>query len=153
MSTNLFKVSNFILQFKNTKHLELMTTACNIPGFTLGELNISRPVIRDARPGDTLTYNDLNVTILTDEKLQAYKEIYDYIIMAANPDTADLNILDPVFDSVLLLTTNKNNIQHKITFYNSFFKSVSDIDLTSTSTEEEQVTFSISLGYSYHEFA
>lgn len=149
---NLFKISNFNIQFKDSYTLELMAVGANIPGLTLGELNISRPVIRDLRNGDSLSYDDLEVEILTDEELKAFKEIYDYIYKASNPDTADIDVVEPIFDSTLFLTTNKNNIQHKINFYNCFFKGISGIQLTSQSSEEEQVTFTITLGYSYYEF-
>lgn len=149
---NLFKISNFNIQFKDSYTLELMAIGANIPGLTLGELNISRPVVRDLRNGDSLSYDDLEVEILTDEELKAFKEIYDYIYKASNPDTADIDVVEPIFDSTLLLTTNKNNIQHKINFYNCFFKGISGIQLTSQSSEEEQVTFTITLGYSYYEF-
>lgn len=150
---NLFKVSNFILQFKDQKQLELMTTEANIPGITLGELNIPRTVIRDLRNGDSLTYDDLNVTILCDENFLAFKEIYSYIMKSSDPETGNLDVVYPIFDSTLLLTTNKNNIQHKLHFYNCFFKSVGSIQLSSQSTEEEQITFPISLGYSYYIFS
>lgn len=153
MSTvNLFKVSNFIIAFKDQAHLELMATGANIPGLTLGELNIARPVIRDLRSGDSLTYEDLTVSILCDEKLEAFKEIYNYIMKSANPETANLDVIYPIFDSSILLTSNKNNYQHKLTFLNCFFKSISSIPLTSTSTDEEHVTFDITLGYSYYLF-
>lgn len=151
-STNLFKVSNFILQFKDTTHLELMTTEANIPGITLGELNIGRPVIRDLRNGDSLTYDDLTVTILCDESFSAFKEIYNYIMKSSDPNTANIDVVYPIFDSVLVLTTNKNNSQHKLTFLNCFFKNISSIQLTSQSSEEEQITFTITLGYSYYLF-
>ena len=149
---NLFKVSSFKLMFKDTKFLELMTQGANIPGLTLGELKIGRPVVTDTRSGDSLTYEDLSVSVLCDEKFEAYKEIYNYIINSSNPVNADINVSYPIFDSTLFLTTNKNNVQHKINFYNCFFKSIGGIQLTSTSTEEEQFTFEISLGYSFYLF-
>jgi hypothetical protein len=140
------------MQFKDSQALELMTTEVNIPGLTLGELTIGRPVVRDLRNGDSLTYEDLNVTILCDEKFSAFKEIYNYIMKSSNPETAEIDVTYPIFDSTLFLTTNKNNVQHKINFYNCFFKNISGIQLNSGSTEEEQITFTIGLGYSYYLF-
>lgn len=150
---SLFKVSNFIIHFKDSRNLEIMATGANIPGLSIGELNIGRTVIRDLRNGDSLTFNDLVVTALLDEKLNVFKEVYNYIILAANPDTADITVEEPIFDSTLLLTTNKNNIQHKIIFYNCFFKSIGDVPLNSTSTDEgEAITVDITMGYSYYKF-
>jgi hypothetical protein len=151
-STNLFKVSNFIIQFKNVKQIELMTTTANIPGLTLGTIDIARSVVNDARPGDSLTYNDLDISVLCDEDLIAFKEVYNYIMSGAEPVFGNLDVVEPVFDATLFLTTNKNNIQHKLTFYNCFFKSISDIQLTSSSSDEENFTFDIGIGFSYYLF-
>jgi hypothetical protein len=129
-----------------------MTTGANIPGLTLGELNIGRSVVRDLRNGDQLNYEDLEVTALCDEHLGAYKEIYDYIMKASDPFTADINVTDPIFDSTLYLTSNKNNVIHQIKFYNCFFKRIGTINLTSATSEGEQITFDIALGFSYFEF-
>jgi len=149
---DLFKINSFIIQFKDQKPLELMVNASNIPGFTLGQIELGRPVVKDKRPGDSLEYNDLSVTVITDEDLKAYKEIYRYLVLAANPHTGDLEINQTVFDCDLFLLSNKNNISHKLHFYNAFFKSISDIQLESSTTEEEQVTFTIELGYSFFDF-
>ena len=151
-TTDVFKVSSFIIQFKDQKTLELMVNGCNIPGFTLGQLEINRPVLLDKRPGDSLEYNDLTINVICDEELKAYKEIYNYLILAANPNTGDLEINDTVFDCNIQILTNKNNIQHKIHFYNAFIKGISDITLDSTSTESEAPTFTVDLGYSFFNF-
>lgn len=151
-STDLFKVSSFIIQFKDQKFLELMVNGCNIPGFALGQLAIGRPVVTDKRPGDSLDYNDLSVSVICDEELKAYKEIYNYLILAANPNTGDLEINETVFDCTVQLLTNKNNLQHKIHFYNAFIKSVSDINLESTTTESEAPIFNVEFGYSFFNF-
>ena len=148
----LFKVNNFIIQFKDQKSLELHVTACNIPGFTLGQIELGRPVIKDKRPGDNLEYNDLSITVLVDEKLEAYKEIYNYLILSANPNSGHLEINDNVFDCVLTLLTNKNNYSHKIYVYNAFVKAVSDIQLESTTSEAETPTFTVDFGYSFFNF-
>ena len=152
ITTNLFKISNFIMQFKDSKQLELMVTASNIPGLTLGELTLSRPVVRDLRSGDSLTFDELSITALCDEAFGAYKEIYSYIISAANPFNANIDVTYPIFDSTLFLTTNKNNIKHEIKFFNCFFKSIGGINLNSSSNDETPFTFDIALGYSYYLF-
>lgn len=151
-AVSFFKINNFILQLSTQKSVELMVQACNIPGFTLGQIELGRPVVKDKRPGDTLEYNDLSVTIICDEELSAYKEIYNYLILSANPNTGELEVNENVFQATLMLTTNKNNVQHKLTFYNMFVKAVSDIQLESTTTEGEAPTFSIDLAYSFFNF-
>lgn len=151
-STNLFKISNFIIQFKDARQLELMVTSANIPGITLGDLILNRSVVNDKRPGDSLTYDDLRITALCDETLKVYQEVYNFIMSGAEPFQGRLDVVNPVFDCTLFLTTNKNNIQHKINFYNCYYKGIGDVVLTSGSTEEEQFSFDITMGYSFFSF-
>jgi hypothetical protein len=150
---DLFKTGNFIIQFASQKKLELQVIVTALPGFNLGVLEMGRPVVKDVRPGDSLTYNDLSLTVLCDEDLKAFQEIYTSIVWAANPNTGDIQLsTDVTFDAQLFLTTNKNNIQHKVHFYNAFFKSVGDISLDSTSTDENYISFPADLGYSFYNF-
>lgn len=146
------KSSSFLIQFKDQRRLELMVTGVNLPGFTLGEILLSRPVVTDKRPGDHIDFNDLSLTIICDEDLKAFTEIVSSIILSANPNTGDLEISKTVFDATLFLTTNKNNIQHKVHFYNCYFKSISDLPFESTSDDEAHVTFNAELGYSFYNF-
>lgn len=149
---NFFKVNNFSIIFKDQRSLELMVQNANLPGFTLGDLTIPRPVVADKRPGDSLDFSDLSVTVICDEELKAFKEVYNYLILAANPTNGHLEINETVFDCQLNLLTNKNNYNHKLYFYNAFIKSVGDISLQSDTTEGEAPTFEVSFGYSYYEF-
>lgn len=149
---DLLKVNSFNMQFSNQKSLELMVTSVNLPGFTLGQMNFGRPVVKDKRPGDSLEYNDLNITILCDEQLKAFEEIYHYLILSANPNTGSLEINDNIFQSTLMLTTNKNNVQRKVKFYNCFFTSIGDLQFESTTTDAEQITFQATLAYSFYDF-
>lgn len=150
--TDLLKVSNFSIQFKDSKKLELMVANTNLPGFSLNTMTLNRPVVDDKRPGGQLEYSDLTLTVMCDEDLNAFKEIYTYLVLSANPNTGDLEINRNVFDSVLFLLTNKNNTQHKVHFYNCFFTSVGDLRFESTAPEAEHITFDISLQYSFYNF-
>lgn len=151
--SSLFKESNFRLQLKqNMPALEVMVNVTNIPGFSTGQMEFKRPGIIDKRPGEHLAFEDLLLTVLCDEKLEAYKEIHNYLLNISNPKTASIDPFEAIFDSSLLLTTNKNNLQHKITFYNCFFKTVGDINLTATTESDNQISFQLTLGYSYFIF-
>lgn len=151
--TSLFKESNFRLQLKqNMPALEVMVNVTNIPGFGIGQMEFKRPGIIDKRPGEHLSFEDLIITVLCDEKLEAYKEIHNYLLITSNPQIASIDPFQGIFDSTLLLTTNKNNLQHKIRFFNCFFKNVGDISLTATTDTDNQVSFQVTLGYSYFSF-
>lgn len=150
---SLFKESNFSILFKDgLPAIEVMLTTTSIPGFSLEQIEIPRPGITDKRPGSHLTFNDLSVTVNCDEKLEVYKQIHNYLLTASNPHTANYDNTYPIFDGILLLTTNKNNVQHKITFYDCFFKSIGAVQLQSTTTDDHLVTFNMDIGYVYYDF-
>jgi len=150
---SLFKESNFRIMFKqDLPAIEVMITITNIPGFGLSQIELPRPGIMDKRPGDFLTFNDLSVTVNCDEKLEVYKQIHNYLLTASNPNNAHYDNVYPIFDGILLLTTNKNNVQHKITFYDCFFKSVGNIQLQSTTSDDNLISFNMDIGYVYFDF-
>jgi hypothetical protein len=151
--TSLFRESNFIMQFKqDIPAIDVMVTLVNLPEFGINQLEIPRPGLTDKRPGNHLTFEDLSVNVNCDEKLEVYKEIQGYLLKTSNPHTANFDIDYPIFDGTLFLTTNKNNIQHKIVFYNCFFKKVSGLVLQSSTTDENQVSFTLTLGYTFFDF-
>lgn len=151
--TSLFKESNFKMIFRHDlPAIDVMVTLTNLPGVSLDQLEIPRPGIIDKRPGQKLEFEDLTVNVLCDEKLQVYKEIHGYLLQSSNPHTANYQIEYPIFDGTLLLMTNKNNIQHTIAFYNCFFKSISSITLQSSTADDQQVMFTLTLGYTFFDF-
>ncbi len=152
--TSLFKESNFKIMFRESDlpAIEVMVITSSIPGFNISQIDIARPGLADKRPGNLLTFNDLKVSVICDEKLEVYKEIHSYLLATSNPETANYSVDYPIFDAILNLTTNKNNFQHKITFYNAFFKSIGPIGLQSSTTEDTQVTFDLDMAYVYYNF-
>jgi len=59
--------------------VEYFTTACNIPGISLGTTLQQTPLADIPLPGDTLTFSDLEITFLVDENLENYREIHGWM--------------------------------------------------------------------------
>ena len=60
--------------------VEFFTTAANLPGINLGEAIFPTPFKQIPIMGDDLTYENLEVTFLVDEKLQNYREVHDWMV-------------------------------------------------------------------------
>lgn len=150
---NLLKQCNFQLILAGKKVLELFVQEVNMPGFTLGDMPINHWTQNENRIGDNIMWNDLDLTVVCDENLGAYKEVYKHVIAEKNPFTGFLDPITTTFDGKLLMTTNKNNVSHEIIYRNCWIVSLGDMQLTTTSSEDEQVTFTVGIKYTYWEFA
>ena len=59
--------------------VEYFCTAVNIPGVNLGETTQATPLKKIPIPGDTLTYEPLQMTFLVDENLENFQEIHGWL--------------------------------------------------------------------------
>jgi len=71
--------TQFKFQLAKLPKVEYFTTACNIPGISLGTTLQPTPLVDIPLPGDTLTFNDLEITFLVDENLENYREIHGWM--------------------------------------------------------------------------
>ena len=71
--------TQFKFQLTKLPKVEYFTTACNIPGISLGTTLQPTPLVDIPLPGDTLTFNDLEITFLVDENLENYREIHGWM--------------------------------------------------------------------------
>ena len=71
--------TQFKFQLAKLPKVEYFTTACNIPGISLGTTLQPTPLTDISIPGDTLTFNDLEITFLVDENLENYREIHGWM--------------------------------------------------------------------------
>lgn len=150
---DLFKTGNFKIQLKDQINLEFFVQEATIPGITVGTIDAGYMSMRDKRPGDSLDFNPLTLTLLCDEDLQAYKDVYEYILhLTHNPKTNEIFVEPEVFDAYLFLTTNKNNVAHKLHFYHMWIETISDLQLQTVSPDENSISFTVGLKYNYYLF-
>ena len=60
--------------------VEYFCTSVNIPGINLGETTQATPLKNIPIPGDTLTYEPLQMTFLVDENLENFQEIHGWLV-------------------------------------------------------------------------
>ena len=147
-STSLSKVSNFRIVLPTTqKTIEFFCVETMLPGITIGTIENKFMSMQDYRPGDSLTYNPLTLTVLCDQALETYKEVFSILNATHDPFTNKLSVSQEIFDGYLMLTSNKNNIIHKIHFYDCFITDISDINFQTTSGEDPNYSFTLGLRF------
>ena len=60
--------------------VEFFTTAANLPGINLGESIFPTPFKQVPVMGDDLTFDNLEITFLVDEKLENYIELHQWLV-------------------------------------------------------------------------
>ena len=149
----LLKQSNFTVILKEELNvIEFMVQEAVLPGMQLGEVIINHMSQVQQRPGDNITWNLLSLQIITDEKLLSYKQAWQFITKVKNPKLGTMDNVNQPFDAELHILTNKNNVSHKIKFYDAWIQSIGDLQLTQNTTEDEPILFNIELQYDYYEF-
>ena len=60
--------------------VEFFTTAANLPGINLGESIFPTPFKQVPVMGDDLTFDNLEITFLVDERLENYRELHQWLV-------------------------------------------------------------------------
>lgn len=152
-SFNLAKVSNAILVLKNDyRAMEFFVQQVNLPGMSLGETPLPWQGLDFKVPGTTVTWNPLTLTLVCDEEMKAFKDCIKWMDDLKNDRPNSLSDLSKLFQARMLLMSNKNNKKHEIVFENCWLQSIDDLQYMHDSMEDEQMTFTATMLYSYYYF-
>lgn len=149
-----FKPSNFRVQLSsNLKTVELLANKITIPQIELSTIEIPHFTSPQPRPGDNITWESLKMDILLDESFNSIQDLYNTIITAKNPQTGDIKSpLQTYFITTVFLTTNKNNNNIIVKFYDSWVSKIDSIDLDSTTETDAPISVGIEIKYVYYEY-
>ena len=160
--------------------VEYFTTEANIPGITLGDIELATPLKNIPLMGDKLTYEDLNITFIVDENLENYIEMHTWLTAIGFPkdrkqfaefrsatsnvstntrgeskDIGDVKASTPEIsmtsDAMLTILTNKNNPVVECRFKDIFPTGLSGLTYSQNQTDVEYLTASITFKYQIYE--
>ncbi len=150
MNTN--NISQHVNAICGSPDLELLPfylQSFNLPGisFSLPE-HSSRSGTKALFGSDTLTYNQLDFTILIDENYKVYFEFTDKIFKAVNieKNTFDNNV---TFDFFIIMTNNKGKPLFRYDFHNCRIESIGDVSID-FNDDTVVNTFNVSVKYEYY---
>lgn len=132
--------------------------ALNLPNITLSNVITQTPFVELKKPGNQLRYEDLTVNYILDEDMQAWFEIYNWMMGLANPETTNKTgtltktpgkVNSITSDMSILIKTNANNSNIKVTFYDAFPVDLGGVQLTSTEGQDF-LTSTITFTYNYY---
>ena len=160
--------------------VEFFITAANVPGINLGEAIFPTPLKQIPMQGDEITFENLSISFLVDEKLQNYKELHDWLIgigfpqsrqqfsdfrsSTANRSTATRGVstdigdvkpatpISPMFsDATLTILSNKNNPVVEIRFEELSPVALGALNFDQEATDVQYLKTTADFNYKYYQ--
>lgn len=155
MITNYLSPLEFQVTVKKLPNVEFFVQKFDIPSISMSPPEMATPFNRIYQGADKLTYAEINLSFIIDEKMANYKEVMDWMINITAPQSFDQyrgpskNKEDMFSDvSVLILNSNKNaNI--RFDFANCFPISLSSVSLDTTQQDIIYPEASVTFQYDY----
>jgi len=148
--TNITKniASNMLLVLKDElSTVQFYLQSVNIPSFRNGIHINSSMGVKYHKPGDSLDYDDLIFDVLVDRDLKVYEELYNEMIGGQNPETGVLQPKKKVFQSTLIINSNKNNPLVKFMFKDTIIEDIGTLVYDTRINEKLVVTVSCNFDY------
>ena len=170
--------SQFRFSLLKVPNVEYFVTGVNLPGVSFsGDATINTRFTSVHFMGDSMEFEDLEVTFLINEALENYREIHDWMVgigfpkdnqqyidaigseqnmnpIASKVDNAKATGKPSVLmsDATLTILTNKNNPNLRVNFKNCFPTSLSGLSYNTQGTDTEQLTATVTFKYDIYEF-
>ena len=160
--------------------VEFNTISANIPAINLGEAIFPTPYKEIPLMGDTLTYDNLEISFIVDEYLENFLSVHDWITAIGFPEdrkqfaefrgntsatpiptvgkstdigeTTTPTAARAMFsDMTLTVLSNKNNPILETRFYDAFPVAISGLNYTQNATDIENIVATITFRYKLYE--
>jgi len=166
--------SKFAFKVNKLPKVEFFTTQINLPGVNLGDVVIPTPFKEIPVQGHTLTYDNLELQFLVDEKLENYIELHDWLVGIGFPKSrkqfssfrsrnsgifptstpADGNPSGNQAlygDATLIITSSKNNPSVEVRFSDIYPVSLSPLQFDQQAGDVTYLTATCTFSYTLYE--
>lgn len=134
-----------------------------IPGITLGTIDQLNPFVNRPIPGEIMTFSELTVQFLVDEKMTNYKAIFNWMVALGYPEsnsqysnfvntqnsTVYSELARNYSDATVGVLDSQNQITNAFKFYDLFPVSLDPVQFESTAMDVNYVIGSATFKYSY----
>ena len=160
LTTNLnyLQPTGFRVIINRTRYpnLEYFCQSVSHPGATLTPLELpTRRITSVPLAGDKMTFSEVNFTIIIDENMTAYREMYDWMTRITNEGQVSggeaMTKVPTYADITLAVLSSHNNTVQKIKYKDCVPTSLGTIEFQSTSGDTTYVTFDATFRFSQFE--
>lgn len=160
MSPNGF---NFIIN--KLPELTFFCQQVTLPALSIGAPEQNNPFINVPIPGETATFDQLQIQFLVDAEMKNYKAIYNWLVALSFPEkyeqytnfiNDDANkyseLAKNYSDGSLSMLTGNNNIAATASFIDLFPISLEGLTFQSTNTDVQYLVGNATFRYTYYKF-
>ena len=154
LSNNKF---DFVL--KRIPNFTFLVQSVNLPGLVLQSSSINTPFSAVSIPGNQITFGSLSLTFMVDEDMQAWYELYDWIVQLGNPKGYNKigtltgkpgSVTSITSDATLFVKTNSNNPNFQFNFIDVYPTELGEMSFATTDNQEF-ITSTATFNYGYYE--
>jgi hypothetical protein len=158
--------NGFMFTIQKLPELNFFCQQVNLPGVLLGEPEFANPLSRQPIPGETLTYDQLQVQFLIDEQMINYKSIYNWLLALGFPTGYDdyINFLNEddrlvttelaknYSDASLHILGSNNTVIQTVQFTDVFPVSIDTLTFQSTNQDVNYLIGNATFRYGFYKF-
>lgn len=145
-----------VIDRKKFGNLEYFAQTITHPSISIAAADVPFRRLNIHMAGDKLTFNELTATIIIDENLSAYSEMYDWMKRLVEEPNKTRALIDPeeystAVDITLSVLSSKNNAVKQIRYVDCVPTDLGDINFEATTQDVQFLTFPVSFRFSYFE--
>jgi hypothetical protein len=144
-----------LIDRKNYPNFEFFAQSVAHPGV---DINPAQVPFRRADvhfPGDKLTFPPVNFTVIMDENMGSYTELYEWIERMVEVPLKDKRTLNDttniplIGDVTVMVLTSHNNQNKQIKYYGAFPTNLSTISLDAAAGDVPPITYTVDFRFDY----
>lgn len=164
VSVSLLQPSKYTITFARMPSIQYFCQKVNVPGFSYPNTDQATPFINRKIPGNKIEYSTLDIEWTLEETLQSWLEIWqwgrDLADTKSFTEYANLPRLSSTLngvpfpqysDCILTINSTQNNPKLMIRFRDCFPINLSDIQMDTTTSDDNPIVSNASFAYFYPE--
>ena len=156
MQQNFLSPISFVFTIDRLPNVSFFVQSATVPGLSLSPSVVPTPFKSIKYAGDKLEHEPFTITIRVDEYMEAYNEIYNWMVKITKNESFDqyAELVNGDFgvysDASLLIMNSKGKAALNVKFKNVFPMSLGAIQLNTTENDVNYVTCDITFEHNGH---
>jgi hypothetical protein len=156
--------NGFLFSIQKLPNLNFFCQQANLPGITLGAPEFGNPFRIQPIPGETLTYDELNIQFLVDSKMNNYQQLYNWIVALGFPNEyeqyttfiseddrgAISELARNYSDATLQILSGTNTVVKTVQFVDLFPVTIDSLMFQSTNSDVQYLVGNATFRYGYY---
>jgi hypothetical protein len=151
INSNLLETTKFIFVPSNMTNLAFFSQSILLPSVSLNEVPVETPYSTTYRAGDKLMYEPITITMLIDEDLRVWEDVYNWMKGLGYPNSGiehqQQEAKGLYHDMHLIVLKNSYETNMVFKFEYCFPTFLAPVQMTSSGSPEDILTADITLRY------